>query len=268
MGTPIFSDTQNSELDPASITPEHVRGLSLGKVTEEYGTIGLYARTVDTLERFDLADNELVQLSLQLGLALHADDLRTNGHYTDHLMRVTLRMIEDFGIRDPNLIAAGPLHDVFEDHPRDLVLALTGEKPDTREEASQLGRAALTALTNEEVVQIVTTVTNPVVAPGEDKLDVYTQHTRDLVLHSPKGRVLKLSDFIDNAGGNHATVGDKQRRLDEKYIRQFRIHKMGLFLPDSLIRGQERQAALHMLSKGHMRALGRLAATDSVSLSA
>jgi hypothetical protein len=258
MGTPILFDTPNSNLDPASITPDHVRGLSLGRVTEEFGTIGLYARTVDTFERYGFDNNDLVLTGLQLGLTLHTDDYRTNGHYTDHLMRVTLRMIEDFGIRDPNLIAAGPLHDAFEDHPRDLVLALTGEKPDSREEARRIGHEVLAALTNEEVVSIIETVTNPPVPEGGNKLEVYTEHTRRLVLKSPKGRVLKLADFIDNAGGNHATLGEKQRKLDEKYVHQFRIHRMGLFLPDSLIKGKERQEALHMLSKGHARALGRL----------
>lgn len=257
MENPNLFDTPNN-MDPASITPDHVRGLSLGRVTEEFGTIGLYARAVDTFERYELADNNLVQLAFQLGLALHADDYRTNGHYTDHLMRVTLHMIEDFRITDPNLIAAGPLHDAFEDHPRDLALALTGEKPDTREEAMQIGRQALAALTNEEVVSIIESVTNPPVLEGQNKLDVYTDHTFELVMKSQKGRVLKLADFIDNAGGNHATIGEKRRRLDEKYLRQYRIHKMGLFLPDSLITGKERQGALHMLSKGQMRALGRM----------
>lgn len=262
MENPMLFGTLNN-LDPASITPDHVRGLSLGRVTEEFGTIGLYARTVDTFEQHGLDKNRLVQLAFHLGLALHADDYRTNGHYTDHLMRVTLHMIEDFGITDPNLIAAGPLHDSFEDHPRDLVLALTGEKPDTREEAMVIGRQVLAALTNEEVVAIIESVTNPPVLEGQNKLDVYTDHTRELVRKYPKGRVLKLADFVDNAGGNHATVGAKQRKLDEKYLRQFRIHKMGLFLPDSLIVGEERQRALHMLSKGHMRALGRLALPPS-----
>lgn len=257
MGKPLLFDTQNT-LDPASITPDHVRGLSLGRVTEEFGTIGLYTRMVDTLQQTGLIENDLVMHGLQLGLALHTDDMRTNGHYNDHLLRVTLHMIEDFGIRDPNLIAAGPLHDSFEDHPRDLVLTLTGEKPATRAEAMVLGRQALARLTNEEVVDIILAVTNPEVPEGANKLDVYTDHTRELVLRHPKPRVLKLADFHDNADGNHATIGDKQRRLDEKYIRQFRIHRMGLYLPDSLITGKERQQALHMLSVGHARALGRL----------
>lgn len=259
MGKPIFTETPR-KLDPISITPDDVRGLSLGRVTEEFGTIGLYTRTIDTFERYGLGDNDLIQLSLQLGLMLHADDYRTNGHYTDHLMRVTLHMIEDFGIRDPSLIAAGPLHDAFEDHPHDLVFALTGERVDDADEttARKIGSEALAALTNEDVVNIISAVTNPPIPHGANKLDVYTQHTNNLVLNSPKGRVLKLSDFIDNAGGNHATVGEKQRKLDEKYIRQFRTHMMGLFMPSSLIVGSERREALRMLSKGHARALGRL----------
>lgn len=258
METPIILDTQNLELDPASITPDHVRGLTLGEVTEKFGTIGLYARSVDTLRNHGFGDHELIQLSFQLGLALHADDKRTNGHYTDHLMRVMLHVIEDFGIEDPNLIAAAPLHDVFEDHPRDLVFALTGEKPTNRADARRIGRQALATLTNEEVVEIIETVTNPELSEGENKIQVYTRHTQELIANSPKGRVLKLADFIDNAGGNHATVGEKQQRLDEKYMQQYRAHKMGLFRPDSLITGAERREALHMLSKAHARSLGRV----------
>lgn len=259
MDTPTFFGTTQKKLNPASITPEHVRGLSLGKVTEEFGTIGLYTRAMDTLEQHGFGDNELINLSLQLGLTLHANDLRTNGHYNDHLLRVMLHIIEDFGIQDPNLIAAAPLHDSFEDHPRDLVFALTGEKPADRQRARIIGREVLSLLTNETVVHIIESVTNPEVPEGANKLDIYTEHTNSLVIHEPQGRVLKLADFIDNAAGNHSTIGDKQRKLDEKYIRQYRIHKMGLFLPDSLIKGKARNEALHMLSKGHMRALGRIA---------
>ena len=62
-----------------------------------------------------------------------------------------------------------------------------------------------------------------------------------------------------------ATLGDKQRKLDEKYIQQYRIHKAGLFMPDNLIKGADRQRALHLLSKGHTRAIGRLAADSAMS---
>jgi len=242
-----------------TITPDDVRGLSLGKITEKYGTLGLYTRMVDSLERNGFRDNELVQTSLYLGLALHFNDTRTNGHYTDHLMRVTLHMLDDFNIKDPNLIASGPLHDAFEDHPFDLALSLTGNIIVDKDDARKVGREALARLTNSEVVDIVASVTNPDVLPGQDKQFVYTEHVTDLVLNKPKGRVLKLADFTDNAAGNHATIGAKQHKLDLKYIDQYRTHMMGLFLPDSLITGIERQRAFHMLSIGHARALGRLA---------
>ena len=259
MEQPIFERNQNNK--SVLITPENVRGLSLGKLTEQYATLGLYTRIVDTMEREGFGENELVQLSLHLGLALHFNEKRTNGRYTDHLMRVTLHMLEDFNIKDPNLIAAGPLHDAFENHPFDLALALTGERLLEIATARTIGRQALMQLTNPEVVDIIASVTNPDVASGEDRQTVYTEHTTNLVLNQPKGRVLKLADFVDNACGNHATIGELQHKLDLKYIDQYRTHMMGLFLPDSLIAGKERQKALHILSVGHARALGRLAIT-------
>jgi hypothetical protein len=239
--------------------PETVRKLSLGALSEQYGTTGLYVRLNDALEQAELSDNILIRETTQLGLALHIDDMRTNGRYNDHLMRVTIRMLEDFGIRDPNLIAAGPLHDTLEDHPRDLVHSLTGDRIKDPAYARLLGKKALSLITNDEVVQIISDVTNPIVLPGEDKLESYTQHTKHLIQTSPKGRVLKLSDFIDNAVGNHATIGNLQLKLDKKYIAQYDLHKNGLFLEDSLITGERREKALALLNKGHQRALGRLA---------
>lgn len=247
---------------PDIISPGMVRDLSLGRVTEDFGTAGLYVRLQDSLERAGFGDDDLVQLCLQLGLALHANDLRTNGHYTDHLMRVTLHLLDTLEVRDRNIIAAAPLHDSREDHPRDLVFALTGERIDDRAEALRFGREVLARITNDEVVDIIDAVTNPEVLPGQNKLEVYAAHTHDLVSNSPKGRVLKIADFVDNAGGNHATFGPKQRKLDEKYIQLFRIHRMGLFLPDSLVTGEPRRRALDILTRGHIRALGRMAALD------
>jgi hypothetical protein len=252
-------------IDPALITPEIVRGFSLGEITERYGTIGLYAHLVDVIKQKGFEDSDLIQTSLQLGLALHADDKRTNGHYTDHLMRVTAHLLETLNITDPDIIAAAPLHDIFEDHPVDLVYALTGERELDPQKARKIGHEVLVRLTNVDVVEIIESVTNPIVMPGQDKFEIYTSHITDLVENHPKGRVLKVADFIDNACGNNATIGPKQRRLDEKYIGQYRTHMMGLFLPDSLVVGRERQHALHLLSKGHARALGRLAAKDLVT---
>jgi hypothetical protein len=181
-------------------------------------------------------------------------------------MRVMLHVLEDYNIKDENTIAAAPLHDSFEDHPIDLVTTLTGERPESRAHALDLGRTTLARITNDEVAEIVWTMTNPEVKDGQDKLEVYAEHTEQLVRRFPKARVNKLGDFTDNASGNHATIGlEKQRKADLKYIRLYRIHELGLFMPDSLITGPERIRALDLLSKGYARALGRLAAQPLLS---
>jgi len=259
MGQPL-AECLDVNLDP--VTPAQVRGLSLEEVTERHGTMGLYTRTLDTLDHigFDEADDDLIQRSLELGIQMHSRQKRTNGHYADHLMRVTLHLLEDLDIRDPNLIAAAPLHDTFEDHPRDLAGRLTGTKPDTVRLARPIAYNALAAYTNLEVVSIVEAVTNPPVPEGKTKLEVYTEHTRQLVKSSQKGRVLKLADFIDNAVGNHTTIGEKRQKLDRKYLGQYAIHRSGLFLEDTLITGIARERACTMLDEGYLRAMDRLAA--------
>ncbi len=245
-------------IGPNTITPDHVRGLSLSRVTQEYGTLGLYTRLQATLAERGLDQVPEITWALQMGLTLHANDNRTNGPYNDHLLRVTLRSIEDYGIDDPALIAAHPLHDSIEDHPKDLVLALTGNRMTDVGEARTVGVELLARHTYVETAEIVVAVTNPLLAEGDDKQAVYASHTEELVLTHPKGRVLKLSDFVENAVGNHYTLGSKRDALDEKYLDLFRIHRMGLFMPDSLITGELRLKVLAQLSAGHARAQARL----------
>lgn len=252
-------ETVGGETAPHTITPEEVRDLSLGEITEQYGTLGLYTRLQDSLKIHGLDQNEEVLWAMQLGLMLHANDKRTNGHYEDHVMRATLRILDHYEIDDPSIIAAALLHDSIEDHPKDLVLALTGEKIDDVRAARTRGLELISNYAGDETSDIVSAVTNPILKEGEDKLVVYGDHTENLVLNHPKARVVKLSDFTDNAVGNHYTVGDKQRDLDLKYLDQYRIHRMGLFMPDSLITGQKRQEILAQLTVAHMRSLSRLA---------
>lgn len=245
-------------IGPSTITPDHVRGLSLTRVTQQFHTLGLYVRLQDTLEQTGLNEEPAVNLAVQLGMTLHANDTRTDGHYTDHLLRVTARMIEAYGILDPSLVAAGPLHDSLEDHPRDLVFSLSGEIIKDRREAQQRGQELIAEHIDEEAAELVSLVTNPEVPEGMDKTEAYIAHTNHVVRTSPKGRVLKLSDFVDNAVGNHHTHGEKRLKLDRKYLAAYRIHRMGLFLPDGLITGDQRQEALAQLTRGHTRALARL----------
>lgn len=244
---------------PEDLTANHVRNLSLHETTANFGTLGLYLRLKDTLSSTGLADNPDVMWATQLGLTLHANDKRVNGHYADHLLRVTLRILEHYNVQDPSIIAASMIHDAPEDHAKDIVSILAKEEVEDEKVARYKAFELLTHHVGEEVVYIVQSVTNPLVLPGEDKMEVYERHTRDLVMNKPKPRVLKLSDFTDNAVGNHYTTSPKRENLDAKYVNLYQVHRAGLFMPDSIITGEERLHALQQLTEGHARTLARLA---------
>jgi (p)ppGpp synthase/HD superfamily hydrolase len=247
-----------SEQYSPNFTLDDVEGLSLGGISEQYGTEGLLARLDATFERVGFDDNELVQRCVQLGFRLHAHDKRTNGQYNDHLMRVMLRLIEEFDLADPNLVAAAALHDAIEDHPRELVKILTGEDVDDIATARIKAYDAVADFAGEEIARIVWGATTPIRQAGENKNNAYIEHSENVAAATPEVRAVKLSDFIDNACGNHATIGPKQKKLDEKYLPVYLIHMQSLYAPDSLIVGEAREKAAEHLLTGYQRAKQRL----------
>jgi (p)ppGpp synthase/HD superfamily hydrolase len=246
---------QAQNITPSTLTPEHVRGLSFHEVTSRYGTHGLHVRLEDALKATGLFEEPNVQDAMYLGLLLHSEDSRTNGHYTDHLMRVTLRIIERFGITSEAIISAAMLHDAVEDHAQDILsIFAPGSEPSDETEAAIM---CLQGVFGKDVARIIRVVTNPPF--NEDsKQEEYAKHTKHLVLTDPEARILKLSDFIDNAVGNHYTATKKRHELDEKYLPLFPIHMSGLYMPDSLITGDAKVYALRSLVRGQQRARARL----------
>jgi hypothetical protein len=63
----------------------------------------------------------------------------------------------------------------------------------------------------------VAAVTNPVYAPGCDEHEQYREHVTASLLASPWARVIKASDFTDNAVGLIHTTGPKLSKLASKY---------------------------------------------------
>jgi hypothetical protein len=257
-----MASNNSFSISPESLTRDHVRDLPLHEVTKTFGTLGLFLRLEDTLEASGLADVPEIAWATQFGLTLHSNDRRTNGHYADHILRVPLRIIERYKITDPDIIIGAILHDGPEDHADAIVKILSREDVDSQQEARGRAFDLLEAEVGSGATNILRCVTNPIVAPGEDKLTVYSDHTRNMVENEPKARVVKVSDFTDNGVGNHYTVGDKQLALDRKYVDLYQIHRAGLFMPDSLITGQERLYVLRQLTEGHARALARMALAE------
>src|SRR3569833_2234691 len=77
--------------------------MPLHAITEVYGEAGLRER-----------------LPLELAARLHADDRRVREPYLNHLLRVAIRIIKYYGVRDVDVLTAALLHDAVEDHPAEL----------------------------------------------------------------------------------------------------------------------------------------------------
>jgi HD domain-containing protein len=182
--------------------------MPLHAISTVYGEQGLRARlAIETARLDDPPSRQKIGEALQLAGRLHAPDRRQREPYVNHLLRVALRIICHYGVRDPDVICAALLHDVVEDHASDL--ASTGDHPATL--------AVLAARFSQEVATLVEAVTNPVYLPGQDKDEQYRAHVAASLADNPRARVIKVSDFTDNGVGIIHTTGPKAVRLARKY---------------------------------------------------
>lgn len=182
--------------------------MPLHAITAVYGEQGLRTRLVLEIARLgDAPSRQKVSEALELAGRLHAADRRQREPYVNHLLRVALRIICHYGVRDPDIICAALLHDAVEDHASDLTA--TGDHP-----------AALAVLADRfgpQVAALVAAVTNPVYLPGQDKDEQYRVHVEASLTASPGARVIKVSDFTDNGVGIIHTTGPKAVGLARKY---------------------------------------------------
>ena len=197
----------------ASTTPglaserQLLSGMPLHAITTMYGEEGLRERfALETAQLPDPSARRQVKRALRLAAQLHASDRRQHEPYVNHLLRVALRIMVHYSIREPDVICAALLHDSVEDHAEGL---------------SAAGRAGafplLTAAYGEWVAELVAAVTNPVFAPETDRDSQYREHVTDSLAACPWARVIKLSDFTDNGVGLIHTTGKKAVRLARKY---------------------------------------------------
>ncbi|WP_072804156.1 HD domain-containing protein [Rhodococcoides yunnanense] len=170
---------------------------------------------------YELGDQPLVRTAVGLASLAHRDQTRpgssgTPEPYINHPLRNTLRLIR-LSSRDPEALAATALHDTVEDQPERLVELLQGDRTAApRDEARRL----LSAYFEGTVSDTVWAVTNPPRPSGltiELKNAAYVEHVT-AVIDNPRVYLVKVSDFIDNAGSLSALADPvKRNRLREKY---------------------------------------------------
>jgi hypothetical protein len=108
---------------------------------------------------------------------------------------------------DPDVACAALLHDAIEDHAGDIAPGGT----------RQAAFAALAGQFGERTAELVAAVTNPIYEPGRDEHEQYREHVAASLHASPWARVIKASDFTDNAVGLVHTTGPKLSKLAGKY---------------------------------------------------
>ena len=104
------------------------------------------------------------------------------------------------------MACAALLHDAVEDHAADIA-------PGGR----QAALAVLAGQFGGRTAALVAAVTNPEWEPGRDEHEQYREHVLASLAASPWARVIKASDFTDNAVGIIHTTGPKLARLAGKY---------------------------------------------------
>jgi (p)ppGpp synthase/HD superfamily hydrolase len=196
------------------MAPRMLLTMPLHAITEVYGEPGLRDRFSLELETFPPHERDLLVRALELAAQLHADDRRTREPYLNHLLRVAIRIIRYYGIRDVDVLIAALLHDAVEDHPEELAGLPAGQTYDVATDAAV---AELARLFNPRVAELVRAVTNPEFDPATDRNAQYVSHVETSLDRDPWARVIKVSDFTDNGVGVIHTTGAKARSSAAKY---------------------------------------------------
>ena len=168
--------------------------MPLHAVTDRHGEGGLRERLVIEAGRLPAAGRGRVLVALEWMGRLHAGDRRQREPYACHPLRVAIRVLSHYRVDDPDVACAALLHDTVEDHAGEL--APGGSREDAV--AGEFGG---------RVASLVGAVTSPVWAPGSDRHVQYRAHVTASLEGCPWARVVKVSDFTDNAVGLFHTTG-------------------------------------------------------------
>ena len=187
--------------------------MPLQAITEAYGQTGLRARFLLELESFPRDDRVVLVEALDLAAKLHAADRRVREPYLNHLLRVAIRIIRYYRVRDVDVLTAALLHDAVEDHPAEL----SGLTDGTHAELTDAAVAELARRFNPRTAELVRSVTNPEYDPERDRHEQYRAHVAESLERDPWARVIKVSDFTDNGVGVVYTTAEKAYSSAVKY---------------------------------------------------
>ncbi|MFD1084687.1 HD domain-containing protein [Micromonospora andamanensis] len=204
--------------------PPYLATMPMHAITEMHGEAGLRERFRLEVEGFETTERQRLGEALELAAWLHRDDRRSREPYVNHLLRVAIRMMHHYQVRDVDVIVAGLLHDAVEDHPAELVGDgdLGGDEDlngggELGEELTDAALGVLAERFGSRVARLVAAVTNPPWDPERDRYEQYREHVAASLEREPWARVIKVSDFTDNGVGVIHSVGPKVESSARKY---------------------------------------------------
>src|SRR5215471_4121881 len=100
--------------------------MPLHAITSVHGEPGLRERLAIETATFSAAERDRVDQARDLASRLHAADRRQREPYVSHLLRVAIRILSHYRVRDSEVASAALLHNAVEDHAEDL--APSGER--------------------------------------------------------------------------------------------------------------------------------------------
>ena len=238
--------------------------MPLHAITSTYGEPGLRDRFAAEIASWPEADRKRMEAALALAGRLHAADRRDREPYLNHLLRVAIRIISYYRVRDTDVVCAALLHDAVEDHAAELAELAGTTEPGTAEGDRQAAVAALAAEFGPRVAGLVAAVTNPEYAPDRDTHEQYREHVADSLRRDPWARIIKVSDFTDNGVGLIHTTGPRLRELAGKYAPLVPVLRGLIAQPDTPLDAAARQHILAQLDRAAERFTAVLPSSGSL----
>jgi (p)ppGpp synthase/HD superfamily hydrolase len=170
----------------------------LSGITHKDGVAGLKNRLMIEIKGFDHSSIEKISSALVVANLLFDGIEYKQMPYTTHLLRVAIRLIRDYDVRDPDTVVAALLHDSIEDV-SERIVEIYGNESDTAE-------TVLERMFGAEVSSTVRGLSNTVKPKGLSQLEknkFYQNDVRDKLHKSYRIFLIKLSDFTDNGLGLH-----------------------------------------------------------------
>ncbi len=228
--------------------------MPLSGITGRFGTEGLGRRFSLEIADFPLDDQQFCNSALYMATYLHREDMYKGISYSSHLLRTALRLIRDYDVTEPDMIAAMLLHDSVEDHADEIIELSPFEVPDGTLHA-MAGFVIARAFT-ERTSDLVISVTNPPateVLSIEQFRELYAENVKNKIATSSTTFLLKLSDFTDNGLGflwteNPATL----RKFALKYypVCDIFITQLDVYRQSGALTEQQSDMALKQLTHG------------------